>query len=150
MREEHSSMDLAFKVLGSTAVGHLSKLSAEAVLIVGRDKLTRADLAGVECFNFVAARNLSAACKALGVESLRDLYETTPPRDLALPHIGVVALAVLGAAFEARKIGGENPLETYVRKHAPKLTTFHSIKAKELRDQRAATKARRRRNGGSR
>lgn len=138
-------MDLAFKVLGSTAVGHLSKLSAEAVLIVGRDKLTRADLAGVECFNFVAAKNLSAACKALGVESLRDLFETVPPRDLALPHVGVISLAVLGAAFEARKVGGDSPLETWVRKHAPKLTTFSSIKMKAFNEERRAKGKRRRR-----
>lgn len=138
-------MNLSARVLGSTAVGRLSLLTSEAVLVVGKDKLTRADLASVECFNFVAARNLSAACKALGVDSLRDLYETIPPRDLALPHVGVVSLAVLGAAFEARKIGGDAPLETYVRKHAPKLTTFYSIKAKELAAHRAARKSRRRR-----
>ena len=31
-----------------------------------------------------------------------------------------ISLAVLGAAFEAKKIGGDTPLENYVKKHTTK------------------------------
>src|SRR5262245_17555721 len=138
-------MDLAVKVLGSTAVTKLSAAYVEHVLVVGRDKLTRQDLAAVGCYNFVAARHLTAAAKALAVKDLRDLFETVPPKDLALPHVGVITLAVLGAAFEAKRIGGDSPLTTYVRKHAPKVTTFTSIKLAAADDGRQKRKGQKRR-----
>jgi hypothetical protein len=137
-------MDLAVKVLGSTAVAHLSKLTTDHVLVIGRDKLTRSDLGDVGCYNFVAARYLSAACQALQVSSLKELFDTIPPTDLALPHVGVISLAVLGAAFEAKGVGGDSPLENYVRKHSAKLRTFSTIKH-QMAEQQNATRAKRRR-----
>jgi hypothetical protein len=74
---------------------------------------------------------------------LKYLYEQVPPTNLALPHMGVISLAVLGAAFEARKIGGSNPLESWVKSHAKgngdvkqAMVTFHTMKVRELAEAR--------------
>jgi hypothetical protein len=138
-------MNLSAKVLGQTTITRLTQTSAEHVLTIGSDTLTRAELAAVECFNFLAARNLSAALQALGVKNLRDLYDNIPPKDLALPHVGTIAMAVLGAAFEAKRIGGDDPLTTYVRKHQPKVTTFDTMKDRVRREEQALKRDRRRR-----
>ena len=134
-------MNLSTVVLGSTAVKHLQTTTSEYVLRVGSDRLTRAELAGVGCFNFVAARNLSSLLADNGTpaKNLAHLYESVSPTSLALPHMGVISLAVLGAAFEAKGIGGDAPLENWVRKHSrpdqsgeAHMTTWHSIKRHEL------------------
>lgn len=52
---------------------------------------------------------------------------------------GVVSLAVLGAAFEAKGLGGDAPLEAWVKQHQDKdetLTTFSTIKLKSLHSER--------------
>ena len=139
-------MYLASTILGSTAVKHLQQTADEAVLVVGSDRLGRRELAGVGCYNFVAARNLSAILKPLQVPSLKFLFEHIPPATLALPHMGVISLAVLGAAFEARKIGGGQPLVAWVKAHAGNdekraMVTFYTLKARELAEQLAEKKA---------
>lgn len=135
-------MDFSTRVLGSTASTHLRELDEEAVLIIGKDRLTRSELAAVGCFNFHAAKNLSRALREhLSVKDIKTLFHSTPPSALALPHVGSISLAVLGAAFEARRLGGEAPLERYVARHAEHVTTFTTIKAHE---QERARKERRR------
>lgn len=133
-------MNLTARILGTHAVDRLSAISQEHVLVAGSDKLTRSDLAGVDCYNFVAARYLTQALHDIGVENLKDVYERVPPRELARPHVGVITLAVLGAAFEHKRIGGDNPLENYVKKHQDKLVTFDTIKLREERAERQAKK----------
>ena len=128
-------MDLSPTVLGIHTAEVLKQRTAAAVLTIGRDTFTRHDLANVECFNYVAALNLSRVCKDLGVESVRDVFERVTPIMLAVPHVGAVALAVLGAAFEAKNLGGAAPLVAWVRKHhdpeqsKKEITTFDTIKA---------------------
>jgi hypothetical protein len=131
-------MNLSTTLLGSTAVRSLQQTATRPVLQIGSDRLTRADLAGVECYNYVAAGHLTHVLhEQLQVKNLRDVYDNVPPTALALPTIGVVSLAVLGAAFEAKGLGGDDPLENWARKHAlpgkkgqgqPPLTTFYTIK----------------------
>src|SRR5215471_1740019 len=137
-------MDLSTRVLGSTAANKLREQDAEAIFVIGKDRLTRAQLATVGCFNFTAARNFSRAAAALGAKSLRDLYDSYPPSALALPRVGTISLAVLGAAFEARHICGDAPLEQYVQRHAEKVTTFETIKHREQREAARERTARRR------
>jgi hypothetical protein len=110
------------------------------VLIIGRDKFTRADLAGAACFHFIAARHLSAALAALRVKDTRDVFEHLPPVALARPTIGVIAFAVLGAAFEVKHLGGDAPLENWVKTHAAKVVTVETFKQRA----RAADEAKRR------
>jgi hypothetical protein len=136
-------MNLATTILGTTTVRELQAAAKLPVLEIGSDRFTRADLAHVDCFNFHAARLLTHAVKALKVRNLKQLYEEVSPQELALPHLGVVAIAVLGAAFEARGIGGTSPLESYAKKHAevngagrPELVTFDTYKARQLRRER--------------
>lgn len=111
-------MDLPHALLGATAVRRLQETQAAAVLEIGSDRFTREDLARVACFNFQAARLLTTALAALKIPNLRHLYEHVAPAQLALPHLGVVSLAVLGAAFEVKGIGGETPLASYAARHA--------------------------------
>jgi hypothetical protein len=152
-------VNLSTAILGKSAVDRLTA-AASSVLVIGKDQLTRADLAQVGCYNFTAARILSAVLHdELQVDSLRQVYDQIDPQALALPRLGVISLAVLGAAFEARGIGGSNPLESYVRKHAAarangaggkaqarELTTFDTFKRQaRAREQAARPKGRRRR-----
>lgn len=144
-------MNLSTRILGSTAVRQLEAATTAGVLQVGSDRLTRSDLAAVGCFNFLAARNLSALLQGVPVKNLRDLYTRLAPGALALPHMGVISLAVLGAAFEAKGIGGETPLESWVRLHThgdtpnQAMVTFYTLKKRELSEHAAARRRRRRR-----
>ena len=146
-------MNLAAEVLGAGAVTRLQFSSSEHVLVVGSDKLTRAQLADVGCYNFVAAKNLTAILHSHPLATnLRKVFDEIPPRELAVPHMGVISLAVLGAAFEAKGIGGENPLVAYVKKHTTnangkrEVVTFDTIKHREHRRDQAAVQTRRKRN----
>jgi len=137
-------MDLSSKVLGRNAVEKLSQARTEALFTVGSDSLSREELAEVGCYNFVAARRVSAALSALGPKSLRDLFENYPPRDLALPRVGVISLFVVGCAFECKRIGGDAPLEAYVRRHSEKIVTFHRLKTQVRKEEELASQKRRR------
>jgi hypothetical protein len=133
-------------ILGISAVEQLRKSAQSAVLTIGSDKLTRGQLAAVGCYNFVAARMLSEVLhQELQVKSLRQVYDEIPPAALALPRLGVISLAVLGAAFEVKGIGGSAPLESYVKKHAEKVTTFSTMKRHEMIERAQERKERKRR-----
>ena len=78
-------MNLAPSILGQTAVTKLQESARSAVLTVGSDNITRSQLARVDCYNFHAARLLTSVLKALGVKSLRQVYDEIPPAALAVP-----------------------------------------------------------------
>lgn len=148
-------MDLSSRILGTTIARELGERASAAVLIIGRDTFTRGQLSSVACFNFMAAQRLTAAVEALDVATTRDLYDRIPPATLAGPGVGAISLAVLGAAFEAKGIGGDAPLESWFRKHRPSpngdpLATFTTVKHRaaaeasdDRRDRAARTHARR-------
>jgi hypothetical protein len=136
-------MDLSTRVLGTHASATLKARAAAPVLTIGRDRFTRHDLAAVECFNYVAALNLSRALADLGVGSTKEVFDHVTPLMLAVPHVGAISLAVLGAAFEARGLGGDAPLESWATRHRNEkeqrreFVTFDTIKAHSA-EQRAA------------
>lgn len=137
-------MDLSTRILGSNVTRELQAHTAAPVLQIGSDRFARGDLASVECFNFMAALNLTRVVQVLKVKNTRDLFERVSPADLVLPGIGAISLAVLGAAFEARSIGGESPLESWVKKHREtgqkrQFVTFHTMKEWERRRQSGET-----------
>ena len=140
-------MDLAASVLGQSVVNYLLKTQSFAILQIGRDAFHRADLAGVACFNFVAAANLSKILNSeLQVKDTREVYEHVHPNRLAVPRLGAVSLAVLGAAFEAKKLGGDSPLVNWFKKHEGNPVTFGTLKKRDAADvanEKKATKARR-------
>src|SRR5262245_42852366 len=133
-------MDLSARVLGKNIAHALEERAHAAVLTIGRDTFGRGDLAAVECFNYIAAANLSRALAEFTVTSTKDVFDRIPPTALALPHVGAVALAVLGAAFEKKGLGGSTPLETWMVKHqrtngmTPEqaIATFHTVKVRAL------------------
>ena len=129
-------MRLSNTILGSTAVKQLEAAYGEHILVIGEDRFTRRQLASVGCFNFIAARNLTTILKPFEIESVRTLYERLPPGALALPHLGVISLAVLAAAFEIKKIGGDDPLGSWARLHMGDakraIVSFHTMKHREL------------------
>lgn len=123
-------MDFSNAVLGSSVVKYLRERRDATVLQIGKDRFDRATLAGVACFHFVAAANLSKVLNAeLRVRDTRDVFDNVSPERLVLPRLGAVSLAVLGAAFEARGLGGSEPLTTWFRKHRDSTVTFHALKA---------------------
>jgi hypothetical protein len=143
-------MDFSTVVLGTSAVERMQKRLHAPVLVIGKDVFSRTVFAHVECFHFQAAQTLSAILKAEypKLTGIKDLYDSITPQQLALPRLGVTALAVLGAAFQAKGLGGTTPLESWVRAHLEKdatLVSFTSIKArdeKEHREERQRLKAR--------
>jgi hypothetical protein len=139
-------MDYSDAVLGGYAARKLRERAELAVLTIGSDHFTRHDLAAVECFNFLAAFQLSHALADLGARSTRDVYERLAPVDVVLPRVGVVALAVLGAAFEAHGLGGNAPLESWYKRHLTKGETivgFASLKSAAHARQPQASQRRR-------
>lgn len=141
-------MDLSIKVLGGAAVSYLHGKQTLPVLKIGKDSFTRADLAHVSCFTFSAAANLSKILtRAFKVYDTEDVFERIHPEELALPRLGAVSLAVLGAAFEAKGLGGKAPLEAWVKKHRPdaKLVTFNTLKHRDEQERAAERKAQRQR-----
>jgi len=127
-------MYLSSQFLGAGTVRQLADRATSALLVIGADKFRRRDLAHVDCYNFLAAASLSQAIAALDVKSTRDLFERVPPAALVLPRVGAIALAVLGAAFEAKGLGGDKPLDAWVRRHLATDDTavsFHSLKRRE-------------------
>jgi len=138
-------MDLSESVLGHYQAQKLQQRIAMPVLYVGRDAFTRAQLAGVDCFNYLACAFLTAALATLKVKDTADVFERVSPESLALPRLGVVSLAVLGAAFQAKGLGGATPLSTWCKKHLEKTRTFDSIKHAAQADEAAERKAARQR-----
>lgn len=125
-------MDYSDALLGAYHARKLREKAGAPVLVIGSDRFTRHDLAAVECFNFLAAANLSHILnEALAVKNTAAVFNQVAPADLALPRLGVVALAVLGAAFQAKGLGGQAPLEAWAKKHLAKdahVTTFDTLK----------------------
>lgn len=138
-------MDLSNRVLGSNVATQLRQRATSVLLQIGSDTFDRAALAHVACFNFTAAAILSAILnRELKVTNTKDVFQNVSPRELALPRLGAVSIAVLGAAFEAMGLGGDAPLEAWVMKHTAKdvkVVTFVSLKARD-EEERAAEKRR--------
>jgi hypothetical protein len=137
-------VDLSVKVLGTTVARTLQARIAAPVLEIGKDRFSRVELARVECFNFVACGLLTRALHDLKVSSTRDLYDNYPPTALALPTVGVISLAVLGAAFEHHGLGGAAPLETWMRKHQQNgggMVTFATVKARDAEEKQTERRA---------
>ena len=147
-------MDLSDRVLGSYITKRLRERGDAVLLRIGRDTFTRGDLSHVECFNFQAAITLSAVLnRALEVKDVRDVFENVAPAALALPRIGSIAIAVLGAVFEIKKLGGNAPLESWVKRHAEKgaaVHTFASLKTRDAAEHAAERKDRKRRKASRR
>ena len=132
-------MDFATSVLGAYSVRKMQETVKARVLVIGTDVYSRSVLAHVDCYHFTAAATLSAVLnKELKVKDTADLFNRIPPEDLVLPRIGVVALAVLGAAFQARGIGGNAPLVNWFKKHRNgKVLTFDALKARDAAEHAA-------------
>jgi len=141
-------VNLSTEILGSTTVKALRARGATPVLTIGKDALYRKDFAKIDCWNFTAAQILSKKLnEELHVKDLRDLYDRIAPHDLAIPGVGIICLAVLGAAFESRKIGGMDPLKSWYNKHRVPTLTFDTVKhrlKKELEREHKAERAKRR------
>jgi len=144
-------MRLSSRVLGQTVVRQLTARAAAPLLRIGSDVFYRHDFAEIDCFNFHAAANLSRLLEPFPIKSLRDLFERIPPMALVLPQLGVVSLAVLGAAFEIKHIGGPSPLEAWINRHREKgdnaasFVTFDTMKHRAVLLEKERTRSTRRR-----
>jgi len=111
-------VDYAANVLGTYLSQRLATRYTGVILSIGRDHYTRGDLARVGCYHFLAAQTLSAILpEHVDVADTRDLYEHVSPSDLMVKRVGAIAVAVLGAAFEARGLGGKHPLGSWFERH---------------------------------
>ena len=151
-------MLLSARVLGRTIVDELNQRAAAALLVIGKYRFTRADLTTVGCYNFLAALRLSnvlARDLRVRLTNTRHLFDTVSPDDLLVPQIGAISLAVLGAAFELKGLGGDAPLEAWVRAHRAKDAPDRFVTVATLKHQAAAREsgeghaARRRRDTAS-
>jgi len=139
-------MDLSDRVLGATVSTQLAKRNAAVLLRIGRDRFYRADLAGVECYNFLAAATLSTLLKDWKIADTHDLFNRISPADLSrVPRLGPIAIAVCGAAFQAKKIGGSHPLLAWCQRHAEggrrkDVVTYGTLKHRALVREREKAK----------
>jgi hypothetical protein len=131
-------MDLPPSILGKTIVDQLNARIGAPVLTIGADVFTRAQLARVKCFNFAAAARLShLLTQELHVKDTKDLYLNISPASLAIPGLGAISLATIGAAFELKGLGN---LSHYIKHHYTKgaeVVTFATMKTNR-RDRQAA------------
>ena len=140
-------MQLSARVLGTSTIAALHERSSAVLLTIGSDRFRRADLASIGCFNFIAAHHLSAAIVAIGgIKNTRDLFERIPPSAFVLPGIGPISIAVLGAAFEHKNIGGSSALESWMAKHrsdgaAREFVTFDTLKTQERKREPGESRA---------
>lgn len=134
--------------LGTTIVRSLQQRSQTPLVVIGRNKYTRGDLAHHDSFNYVAAAHLSAAIKTLNVDNTRDLYLHHSPRDLALPGIGAYAYAVLDAIFEFEQIGTLDDWITRNLKKGASLVTVNTLKQQIAKDTtKTVARTRKKKNG---
>lgn len=139
-------MDLSSHFLGTYTNRKLQERGTAPLVTIGRDVITRADLAAVRCFNFQAAVRLDAAIRQhLQVLSVRDVFDTVAPSALALPGLGEISIAVLGACFEIKRVGGESPLDNWDKRHADKGAAAHTFASYKRHDAAEAAPKRRRR-----
>jgi hypothetical protein len=75
------------------------------------------------------------------------------PTALAVPGLGAISLAVLGAVFQQKRLGGDAPLEAWARHHqrngdrGRELVTFGTLKhrSRDMKAERAEKKRARKR-----
>jgi len=130
-------MHLPTAILGKGTVVKLEERQSSAVLVIGDDKFTRPQLSKIGCFNFMAASRLTQYITELKIKNTRELFQTVPPQHLALPGLGPICLATIGAAFEVKGLG---TLADYIARHTEKghlVVTFATMKH-NVRDQEAA------------
>lgn len=131
-------MYLSNAILGKSVVDQLLARQEAPVLKIGNDIFTREHLAKIKCWNFLAASRLSHLLTAeLKVKDTADLFNNVPPQHLAVPGLGAICLATIGAAFELKKLGN---LRDYIAKHTEKghsIVTFYTMKT-NIHDQQAA------------
>lgn len=139
-------MDYGHHLLGLGVSRTLQERAQTTLFQIGSDKFTRGHLAKVDCYNFMSAQNPKLAA-VLNEELIkddrgnvrrprntRDLFYNVPPQKLARPGIGSFTLAVLGACFEAKGLGGEEPLRAWVEHHDLEDVTFNTLKIREVRE----------------
>jgi hypothetical protein len=141
-------MDYSTSILGSNVVQELKKRTTQGLLVIGSDSFSRRDLSAVSCYSFTAAANLSHLLATVRISDgnrkisdTRDLYNHVPPEALLIPRLGSFSLAVLGAAFEKKGLGGDTPLLSWIKKHHDKdapVVTFSTMKKKEAEHDGAA------------
>ena len=123
-------MHLPDSILGSNTVKKIQERISAPVLTIGSDRFTRAHLAKLNCFNFLAAATLSnIVTNHLKVQNTRDLFQRIPPSALCLPGLGSISLATLGACFEV-KLG--KTLTDYIDHHRAEnqaTVTFGTMKS---------------------
>jgi hypothetical protein len=85
-----------------------------------------------------------------GIKNTRDLFERIPPSAFVLPGIGPISIAVLGAAFEHKDLGGSSALESWMAKHRSEgasrdFVTFDTLKANERKHEPGESRAKKQR-----
>lgn len=125
-------MHLPPAILGKHIVDKLQTRQSAPVLIIGEDRFTRPQLSKIGCFNFTAAARLTHLLTVeLQLKNTRELFLTIAPQHLAVPGLGAICLATLGAAFEVQGLG---TLADYIARHTEKghtVVTFTTMKINE-------------------
>ena len=118
------------------------------VLIIGRDKWDRLDLAAMGISQLRAARAVSQLAAEMKAKSTADMFERLGADSLAATYgIGLHCLFVLWRAFEAQ---GLDPADWYWRGREGTIRTFLALKGRAHRraaEEKAAEKRSRRRSG---
>jgi len=96
----------------------------EPILVIGKDKWTRLDLADMGVTQLRAARIVTNLAAEYRAKHTADLYAKLSPASLAHNHgVGLHSLFVLWRAFEARHL---NPTEWYWKGREGTIVTFNT------------------------
>lgn len=134
-------MNLSTAILGTATVNKLQARTSAPVLVIGEDSFTRKQLAKIDCFNFAAAARLTHLISTeLKIKNTADLFKNVKPIALAIPGLGSISLATVGAAFEVMGIG---TLADWVDHHDGEKVTFDTMKHHATRDAKAEQRTKR-------
>jgi len=117
------------KIVGLSFVQRLTDADRYALLVIGRDRWSYADVAALGIIQPRACRILSRIAADLKATNTRDLYTQTSPYILAgLEGCGVTTLYVALKVFAAK---GLNPDAWYVRGEKAAVRSFLTLKDRE-------------------
>jgi hypothetical protein len=117
------------RFLGATFWRELTDSAHNALLTIGKDRWSYAEVAKLGVIQPRACRILSRIAADLGVRDVRDLYKQTSPYTLAgLEGVGVTTLYVALKVFAAKGLSVDT---WYVRGERAAVRSFQTLKHRE-------------------
>jgi hypothetical protein len=131
------------QIVGSTFVKHFTDATNFALLVIGKDRWSFQEVAGLGVIQPRACRILSKIASDMKVKDTKDFYKQTSPYILAgLEGCGVTTLYVALCAFKAVGLDTDS---WYIRGEKEAVRTFETYKHREQQAKQRTLEAERKR-----